>query len=332
MDSLNGEIGVVGGGSWATAIAKILLERVPHIHWYMRNARRVEEFRRSGHNPTYLSQVSFDMNRITLSDDINQVVNSCQTLILVLPSPFLKETLEQLHVKLRSKYLVTAIKGIVPGENLICTDYLSLMYGLPQEQLAVIAGPSHAEEVAMNHLTYLTVGCADVDRAQQIASLLANDYVRTKVSRDVAGIEYASVLKNVYALAAGICHGMNYGDNFQAVLISNAIQEMQRFLSVACPIERNMCDSVYTGDLLVTGYSQFSRNRTFGTMIGRGYSVQSAQAEMRMIAEGYFGAKCMQEINRQMKVNMPILDAVYNILYQRVSPVLEIRLLSEAFR
>lgn len=332
MDSLNGEIGVVGGGSWATAIAKILLERVPHIHWYMRNARRVEEFRRSGHNPTYLSQVSFDMNRITLSDDINQVVNSCQTLILVLPSPFLKETLEQLHVKLRSKCLVTAIKGIVPGENLICTDYLSLMYGLPQEQLAVIAGPSHAEEVAMNHLTYLTVGCADVDRAQQIASLLANDYVRTKVSRDVAGIEYASVLKNVYALAAGICHGMNYGDNFQAVLISNAIQEMQRFLNAACPIERNMCDSVYTGDLLVTGYSQFSRNRTFGTMIGRGYSVQSAQAEMRMIAEGYFGAKCMQEINRQMKVNMPILDAVYNILYQRVSPVLEIRLLSEAFR
>lgn len=332
MDSLNGEIGVVGGGSWATAIAKILLERVPHIHWYMRNARRVEDFRRLGHNPTYLSQVSFDMNRITLSDDINQVVNSCQTLILVLPSPFLKETLEQLHVKLRSKYLVTAIKGIVPGENLICTDYLSLMYGLPQEQLAVIAGPSHAEEVAMNHLTYLTVGCADVKLAQQIASLLANDYVRTKVSRDVAGIEYASVLKNVYALAAGICHGMNYGDNFQAVLISNAIQEMQRFLSVACPIERNMCDSVYTGDLLVTGYSQFSRNRTFGTMIGRGYSVQSAQAEMRMIAEGYFGAKCMQEINRQMKVNMPILDAVYNILYQRVSPVLEIRLLSEAFR
>lgn len=332
MDSLNGEIGVVGGGSWATAIAKILLERVPHIHWYMRNARRVEEFRRSGHNPTYLSQVSFDMNRITLSDDINQVVNSCQTLILVLPSPFLKGTLEQLQVKLRSKYLVTAIKGIVPGENLICTDYLSLMYGLPQEQLAVIAGPSHAEEVAMNHLTYLTVGCADVKLAQQIASLLANDYVLTKVSRDVVGIEYASVLKNVYALAAGICHGMNYGDNFQAVLISNAIQEMQRFLSLACPIERNMCDSVYTGDLLVTGYSQFSRNRTFGTMIGRGYSVQSAQAEMRMIAEGYFGAKCMQEINRQMKVNMPILDAVYNILYQRVSPVLEIRLLSEAFR
>lgn len=332
MDSLNGEIGVVGGGSWATAIAKILLERVPHIYWYMRNARRVEEFRRSGHNPTYLSQVSFDMNRITLTDDINQLANSCQMLILVLPSPFLKGTLEQLHVKLRSKYLVTAIKGIVPGENLICTDYLSLMYGLPQEQLAVIAGPSHAEEVAMNHLTYLTVGCADVDRAQQIASLLANDYVRTKVSRDVTGIEYASVLKNVYALAAGICHGMNYGDNFQAVLISNAIQEMQRFLNAACPIERNMCDSVYTGDLLVTGYSQFSRNRTFGTMIGRGYSVQSAQAEMRMIAEGYFGAKCMQEINRQMKVNMPILDAVYNILYQRVSPVLEIRLLSEAFR
>ncbi|MGN0233879.1 MAG: NAD(P)H-dependent glycerol-3-phosphate dehydrogenase [Bacteroidaceae bacterium] len=332
MDGMTDRIGVVGGGSWATAIAKILLESVPHIHWYMRNADRVEEFRHSGHNPAYLSQVRFDMDRITLTDDINQVVDACQTLILVLPSPFLKGTLEQLHVKLRSKFLMTAIKGIVPGENLICTDYLSLMYGLPQDQLAVIGGPSHAEEVAMDHLTYLTVGCADTERAGYLASILANDYVRTKVSQDVTGIEYASVLKNVYALAAGICHGMNYGDNFQAVLVSNAIQEMQRFLNAACPIERNMCDSVYTGDLLVTGYSQFSRNRVFGTMIGRGYSVQSARAEMRMIAEGYFAAKCMQEINRRMKVNMPILDAVYNILYQRVSPVLEIRLLSEAFR
>lgn len=332
MDSITSQIGIIGGGSWATAIAKILLERVPHIHWYQRNARRIEEFMQTGHNPAYLSQVRFDMSRITLTDDINQVVDSCQTLILVLPSPFLKSTLEQLHVKVRSKFLVTAIKGIVPGENLICTDYLALMYGLPQEQLAVIGGPSHAEDVAMNHLTYLTVGCADVEHAQQMASLLANDYVRTKVSQDVTGIEYASVLKNVYALAAGICHGMNYGDNFQAVLISNAIQEMQRFLNVVCPIQRNISDSVYTGDLLVTGYSQFSRNRMFGTMIGRGYTVQSAQAEMRMIAEGYFGAKCMQELNHQWKVNMPILDAVYNILYQRVSPVLEIRLLSETFR
>ena len=182
MDSITSQIGIIGGGSWATAIAKILLERVPHIHWYQRNARRIEEFRQTGHNPAYLSQVRFDMSRITLTDDINQVVDSCQTLILVLPSPFLKSTLQQLHVKVRSKFLVTAIKGIVPGENLICTDYLALMYGLPQEQLAVIGGPSHAEDVAMNHLTYLTVGCADVEHAQQMASLLANGYVRTKVS------------------------------------------------------------------------------------------------------------------------------------------------------
>ena len=332
MDSMTGQVGVIGGGSWATAIAKILLESVPYIHWYMRNAERVEQFRHTGHNPAYLSQVHFDMSRVALTDDINEVADACQTLILVLPSPFLKGTLEHLHVKLRSKFLVTAIKGIVPGENLICTDYLGLMYGVPQEQLAVIGGPSHAEEVAMNHLTYLTVGCADLARAREFASLLQNDYVRTKVSQDVTGIEYASVLKNVYALASGICNGMNYGDNFQAVLMSNAIQEMQRFLNAACPIPRNVCDSVYTGDLLVTGYSQFSRNRMFGTMIGRGYSVQSAQAEMRMIAEGYFGAKCMQEVNRPMRVNMPILDAVYNILYRRVSPSIEIGLLSEAFR
>ena len=332
MDGIVGSVGVIGGGSWATAIAKILLGSVPHIHWYMRNAGRVEQFRHSGHNPAYLPQVSFDMSRVTLTDDINQVAGACDTLVLVLPSPFLKGTLEHLRVRLRTKFVVTAIKGIVPGENLIPTDYLSLMYGMPQEQLAVIGGPSHAEEVAMNHLTYLTVGCADVSRAAEFASLLANDYVRTKVSQDVSGIEYASVLKNVYALAAGICSGLNYGDNFQAVLMSNAMQEMQRFLTAVCPIGRNICDSVYAGDLLVTGYSQFSRNRMFGTVIGRGYSVQSAQAEMHMIAEGYFGAKCMVEVNRPLRVNSPILDAVFNILYRHVSPAIEIRLLSGTLR
>ncbi len=332
MDGIVGSVGVIGGGSWATAIAKILLGSVPHIHWYMRNAGRVEQFMHSGHNPAYLPQVSFDMSRVTLTDDINQVAGACDTLVLVLPSPFLKGTLEHLRVRLRTKFVVTAIKGIVPGENLIPTDYLSLMYGMPQEQLAVIGGPSHAEEVAMNHLTYLTVGCADVSRAAEFASLLANDYVRTKVSQDVSGIEYASVLKNVYALAAGICSGLNYGDNFQAVLMSNAMQEMQRFLTAVCPIGRNICDSVYAGDLLVTGYSQFSRNRMFGTMIGRGYSVQSAQAEMHMIAEGYFGAKCMVEVNRPLRVNSPILDAVFNILYRHVSPAIEIRLLSGTLR
>ena len=203
---------------------------------------------------------------------------------------------------------------------------------VPEENLAVIGGPSHAEEVAMERLTYLTVGCTDTEKAQALTEVLVSNYVKTKVSHDVLGIEYASVLKNVYAIASGICSGLKYGDNFQAVIISNAMQEMERLLTSINPIKRNMIDSVYLGDQLVTGYSNFSRNRTFGMMIGKGYSVKSAQMEMEMIAEGYFGTKCMKEINRHLHVNMPILDAVYNILYEGISPKIEIKLLTDSFR
>lgn len=331
MDSL-GNIAVLGGGSWATAIAKMLLEKNDRIWWYLRRQDRIEDFQRLGHNPAYLTSVHFDVNRITFESDINDVVEACQTLIFVTPSPYLKGHLKRLHIRLRDKFVVTAIKGIVPDENLICSDYFNQMYNVPEENLAVLGGPSHAEEVALNRLTYLTVGCADREKAKLFAKMLSSDYVKAKTSDDVIGIEYASVLKNVYAIAAGICHGLKYGDNFQAVLISNAAQEMERFLNMVHPINRNIIDSVYTGDLLVTGYSNFSRNRVFGTMIGQGYSVKSAQLEMEMIAEGYFATKCMKDINKHLHVNMPILDAVYNILYERISPTIEIKLLSDAFR
>lgn len=327
-----GNIAVLGGGSWATAIAKILLEKEGDIWWYLRRDDRIEDFRRLGHNPAYLTSVHFDVNRIHFSSDINEVVEACQTLIFVTPSPYLKGHLKKLRVRLRDKFIITAIKGIVPDENLICSDYFNQIYNVPEDNLAVLGGPSHAEEVALNRLTYLTVGCSDKEKAKAFAQFLASDYVKTKTSDDVIGIEYASVLKNVYAIAAGICHGLKYGDNFQAVLISNAAQEMARFVNAVHPMERSIIDSVYTGDLLVTGYSNFSRNRVFGTMIGQGYSVKSAQLEMEMIAEGYFGTKCMKDINRHLHVNMPILDAVYNILYERISPNIEIKLLSDAFR
>ena len=323
---------MLGGGSWATAIAKMLLEKNERIWWYLRRDDRIEDFKRLGHNPAYLTSVHFDVDRITFSSDINRIVEDCQTLIFVTPSPYLKGHLKRLHIRLRDKFIVTAIKGIVPDENLICSDYFNQMYNVPEENLAVLGGPSHAEEVALGRLTYLTVGCADQEKAKAMAKMLSSDYIKTKTSADVVGIEYASVLKNVYAIAAGICHGLKYGDNFQAVLISNAAQEMERLLNTVYPMERNIIDSVYMGDLLVTGYSNFSRNRVFGTMIGQGYSVKSAQLEMEMIAEGYFGTKCMKDINKHLHVNMPILDAVYNILYERISPTIEIKLLSDAFR
>lgn len=332
MKGYKGRIAVLGGGSWATAIAKMLLEQNDEIWWYLRRDDRIEDFRRLGHNPAYLTSVHFDVRRIHFSSDINEVVDACDTLVFVTPSPYLKGHLKKLRVRLYDKFIVTAIKGIVPDENLICSDFFHQLYNVPEDNLAVLGGPSHAEEVALNRLTYLTVGCSNQQNAQAFADMLASDYVKTKTSDDVIGIEFASVLKNVYAIAAGICHGLKYGDNFQAVLISNAAQEMKRFLQAVHPIDRTIIDSVYAGDLLVTGYSNFSRNRVFGTMIGQGYSVKSAQLEMEMIAEGYFGTKCMKDINKNMHVNMPILDAVYNILYERISPNIEIKLLSEAFR
>ena len=322
----------MGGGSWATAVAKIVLEKVDHVSWYMRRPEVIEDFKRLEHNPSYLTSVHFDVNRISFSSDINEVVRNCDTLIFVTPSPYLKNHLKKLKEKLHNKFVITAIKGIVPDENLICSEYFRQVFNVPDDNLAVLGGPSHAEEVALGRLTYLTIGCTDEEKAANFADLIASSYVKTKTNSDVIGIEYASVLKNVYAIASGICNGLKYGDNFQSVLVSNAVQEMSRFLNAVYPIERNVYDSVYLGDLLVTSYSNFSRNRVFGTMIGRGYSVKSAQIEMEMIAEGFYGTKCMKEINRHFHVNMPILDAVYNILYEKISPSIEIKLLTDSFR
>ena len=332
MSFQTGKTAIIGGGSWATAIAKIVVSHTHHIGWYMRRDDRIDDFKRLGHNPAYLQSARFDVDEIFFSSNINTIVQGFDTLVFVTPSPYLKSHLRKLRTPLRDKFIVTAIKGIVPDENLVCSEFFHEVYDVPDDNLAVIGGPSHAEEVALERLSYLTVGCADRDKAVAFTRVLANDYIKTKVAADVVGIEYACVLKNVYAIAAGICNGLKYGDNFQAVLISNAVQEMNRFLTAVNPIERHIYDSVYLGDLLVTGYSNFSRNRTFGAMIGKGYSVKSAQMEMEMVAEGYFGTKCMKEINRHWHVNMPILDAVYNILYEGINPQIEIKLLTDSFR
>ncbi|MDR0973121.1 MAG: NAD(P)H-dependent glycerol-3-phosphate dehydrogenase [Prevotellaceae bacterium] len=329
-----GKIAIMGGGSWATAIAKILLAQEGEtINWYIRRGDRIKDFIRLGHNPAYLTGVKFDVNRINFTSNINDVVRQSDTLIFVTPSPYLKAHLKRLKVKLsKDKFIMTAIKGIVPDENLVVSEYFHKKYDVPAENIAVLAGPCHAEEVALERLSYLTVACPDTEKARAIVRKFSNSYTKTSISDDVIGIEYSSVLKNVYAIAAGICNGLKYGDNFQAVLMSNAIQEMNNFLTVVHPIDRNVYESAYLGDLLVTSYSNFSRNRTFGSMIGKGYSVKSAQIEMEMIAEGYYGTKCIKEINKHYHVNMPILDAVYNILYERISPMIEIKLLTDSFR
>lgn len=314
-----GKIAVLGGGSWATALAKLLLNNCESILWYMRRDDRIAEFKHLGHNPAYLTDVCFDINRIEFSSDINEVCRNADTILLATPSPYFKAHTAKITEDLSSKVVVSAIKGIVPDENTLVTDYMVEHYGVSRDNILVISGPCHAEEVALDRPCYLTIAGCCAEHTSAFARVIDGKHSHTILSADVDGIEYAAVLKNVYAIVAGIIHGIKMGDNFKAMLMSNAIREMERFLWAVSPRERNICDSVYLGDLLVTGYSRFSRNHNFGAMIGKGYSVKAARMEMEQTAEGYYGTKCMHDINERYGVNMPILNGVYDILYRGVS-------------
>lgn len=322
-------IGVIGGGSWATAIVKMLCENVNSINWWMRNEDSISHIETYGHNPNYISDAELKKEKLNISSDINSVIENSDLIVLAVPSAFLKSTLNNLNVSLKEKIIVSAIKGIVPENNTIVGEFIHNQYDVPYKNIGVLTGPCHAEEVALERLSYLTVACSDVEKAEFFANSISGRYIKTNVSDDIYGTEYSSVLKNVVALASGICHGLGYGDNFQAVLISNAIREIKRFVDKVHPINRDIKESAYLGDLLVTAYSQFSRNRTFGEMIGRGYSVNSAQLQLKMIAEGYYAVKCISEINEKLNVEMPINQAVYNILYNRKSVRKEIANLTE---
>ena len=326
-----GKIAVMGGGSWATALAKLLLENCEMITWYMRRDDRIEDFKRLRHNPAYLTDVHFDVQRIEFSSDINKVCSECDTLLMVMPSPYFKDHLAKLTVDISNKYIVSAVKGIVPDENVLITDYMIEKYGVHRDHMLVVGGPCHAEEVALSRLSYLTVGGHDLEHAEKFAACLTSRNTHTITSDDVDGIEYAAVLKNVYSIAAGIVHGMKKGDNFSAMLVANAIREMERFLEVAAPRKRQICDSVYLGDLLVTSYSRFSRNHNFGALIGKGYSVKVAKMEMEQIAEGYYGTNCIYEINKKYNVDTPILNGMYDILYRNVRAEKAIREIAETF-
>jgi glycerol-3-phosphate dehydrogenase (NAD(P)+) len=324
------EIAVIGGGSWATAIVKMLCNNSPSVHWWIRSNDTIEHIKKYRHNPNYLTSVEFDPNKLILDSSIKNIVKKSDILIMAVPSAFLKAALEGLTPEdFKNKKVFSAIKGIVPEDLLIVGEFFNKKFDIPVENIGVITGPCHAEEVAMEKLSYLTIASQNTENASFVASQLSCRYIKTTVSDDIYGTEYSAVLKNVFAIASGICHGLGYGDNFQAVLISNAIQEIKSFVDAVHPIDRDIKSSAYLGDLLVTAYSQFSRNRTFGNMIGKGYSVKSAQMEMNMVAEGYYGVKCIFEINKKYNIDMPITTAVYHILYEKIAPVIEMKLLTD---
>jgi glycerol-3-phosphate dehydrogenase (NAD(P)+) len=326
------KIAVLGGGSWATAIVKLLSHNVNELNWYIRSQENIDFIKKFHHNPKYLSSVDIDIKKINFFNNISKAIEQSEILIFAIPSPFLKESLEDYNTGFENKFIVSAIKGIIPGDNLTISEFFNKHYSVPFKNIGIISGPCHAEEIALERLSYLTIACTNRINAEVILNKLSCHYVKIKTSKDIYGTEYAAVLKNIIAIAAGICHGLGYGDNFQAVLVSNAIQEIKRFLDKTYNSKRKVFSSPYLGDLIVTAYSQFSRNRTFGTMIGKGYSVKSAQLELSMIAEGYHATNCINEINKEYDVKMPIINAVYNILYERIAPAIEIKLLTDKLK
>lgn len=310
---------VIGYGSWATAIAGLLTANQTRVGWYVRNPEVLEGLRTEGRNPRYLSDLEFDPQRLAVSDDLDEVVREADILILATPSAYLQEFLAPLTEPLDGKFVVSAIKGIVPGDYKTVVEYLHDRYSLSYKQLGIFTGPSHAEEVSRGKLTYLTMACTDPQNARMIGQMFAAPYIRLSYSTDLYGIEYASILKNIYALAVGMAVGLGYGDNFLAVLIANGAGEMKRFLDESYPAPRETLVSAYTGDLLVTCYSVYSRNRRLGLLIGHGCTVRSALSEMTMVAEGYFAADCIRHINTRHKVDMPIAEMVYKVLYEGAS-------------
>ena len=320
---------VIGYGSWATALVKIILENETSVGWYIRNRDVLEHVKRYKTNPRYLRDVHFYTNNLKMSDDLDAVVREAEVIVLAVPSAFLKVTLEPLTEPLKDKFIISAIKGIIPGDYLTVAEYMNRTYGIPFDQIGIVTGPCHAEEVALERLSYLTMVCKEIGNARTLSEKLRTSYINVSCSTDIYGTEYAAVIKNIYAVAVGIAVGLGYGDNFLAVLISNAAMEMGRFLEGTYPAPRDINASAYLGDLLVTSYSQFSRNRTFGLMIGKGYSVKTAQNEMSMVAEGYYASECIHQINKRFGIDMPISETVHRIVYENALPADAMRRLTK---
>lgn len=333
----NVSIGVIGNGSWATALVKILTDNHHRVNWWIRNAGSIDAIKRRRHNPNYLPSAYFNVSLLDLFNDVKEVVERSDLLVLAVPSAYIQDALGSLDKEaLKGKKILSAIKGLIPGPDVLSNDYLNKQFDFPLDTYFAVLGPCHAEEVAAGKLSYLTFSGIDVEATKQVASLFQTNYINTIINTDILGVQYAAVLKNIYALGAGIAHGLEYGDNFLSVYIANAADEMAAFLrkvgaqhmvvgqheSKEMNGKRkdiNYAASVYLGDLLVTCYSLYSRNRTFGAMIGKGYAVQSAQLEMNMVAEGYYAAKCIYNINKKLGAEIPIAETVYKILWERMN-------------
>ncbi len=328
------KVAIIGSGSWATALTKIISDNAPQngafLSWYIRKPETLEYLEKFHHNPNYLSSVSLPVSKIKLYVEISAIIEENDYLIFAIPSAFLHQTLKNINPEIfKNKFIISAIKGVIPETHQVLGDYFNTEWNIPFNNIAAIAGPCHAEEVALEKLSYLTIATENQTLAKKMESLLHNRFINITLCDDLRGAEFSSVLKNVYAIASGICHGLGYGDNFQAVLISGCLKEMGFLMDKIAPMNRNIAQHVYLGDLLVTAYSQFSRNRSFGTMIGKGYSVKSAQLEMNMIAEGYYATKSMFEIVKDLHIDMPILETVYRIIYEKKPASIEIRKLAE---
>ena len=325
-------VGVIGSGSWATALTFLFTQHpdaAEHpVHWWIRQPEALDHIRETGHNPHYLQSLSLDRDRLALHGDIQAVIDASDLLILCVPSAYVDDALRGAH-GLEDKVVFNAVKGLITDDHHIPARYLHKVFGVPYDRIGLISGPSHAEEVARKNWTYLTIACPDEALAQQVSDRLSSQWIRTETTDDLFGIELAAVLKNVYAVAAGIAHGLGLGDNFIAVMMSNALQETKRFLHAVNETARDVNASAYMGDLIVTAYSPHSRNRRLGTMIGRGYRVRGAIIEMDMIAEGYPAAKGIHEINQKFGVHMPVAECVYRVLHDNIAPTIEMRILAD---
>lgn len=343
----NLRIGVIGNGSWATALVKILADNNHKVNWWIRNASSIDYIKKRRHNPNYLSSAYFDISLLNLFNDVKEVVDASDLLILAVPSAYILEAIKPLsREQLKDKKILSAIKGLLPGQDVLLNDYLAKEYKVPLENYFAVLGPCHAEEVAAEKLSYLTFSGIDKETTKQIASLFQTHYINTIINFDILGVQYAAVLKNIYALGAGIAHGLEYGDNFLSVYIANSADEMAGFLRKVGALHMvvgehgekdpgtrkkdiNYAASVYLGDLLVTCYSLYSRNRTFGTMIGKGYTVQSAQLEMNMVAEGYYASRCIYNINKKIGAEIPVAETIYKILWEKMNAEEGFRMVEE---